>query len=459
MASSYSGSKRGDVDMTHGSVMRHLIRFALPLLLGNLFQQLYNMVDTWVVGNFVGNEAFSAVGSVGPIVNMLIGFFGGLASGAGVVISQYYGAKRPQEVRQAVHTAVVLTLLLGVAFTGLGLWMAPTLLDFMNTPPEVLPESLAYLNIYFAGILGLMVYNMGAGILRAVGDSKRPFYYLVVCALLNIMLDLVFVLVFRMGVRGMALATILSQAISAVLVLLALLHADSWIRLEWRAMQLHWGTLKQIIRIGFPAALQMAITAFSNIFVQSYIYYFGADCMSGWTAYSKIDQLLFLPMQSLALAATTFVGQNLGSGQVSRAKRGVRIAVGLAMACTAILVVILIIPAAPWLVRFFNSKPEVVEYGTLFLRYISPFYILCCINQVYAAALRGAGNSRQCMVIMLGGFVVFRQLYLYVMANFISNTVLPIAMAYPAGWLVCSVATLIYFRTANLTKNSVVRDQ
>ena len=458
MASSCSGSRRGDVDMTHGSVMSHLIRFALPLLLGNLFQQLYNMVDTWVVGNFVGNEAFSAVGSVGPIVNMLIGFFGGLASGAGVVISQYYGAKRPQEVRQAVHTAVVLTLLLGVAFTGLGLWMAPTLLDVMNTPPEVLPESLAYLNIYFAGILGLMVYNMGAGILRAVGDSKRPFYYLVICALLNIILDLVFVLVFHMGVRGVALATILSQAISAVLVLLALLHADSWIRLEWRAMQLHWGTLKQIIRIGFPAALQMAITAFSNIFVQSYIYYFGADCMSGWTAYSKIDQLLFLPMQSLALAATTFVGQNLGSGQVSRAKRGVRIAVGLAMACTAMLVVILINPAAPWLVRFFNSKPEVVEYGTLFLRYISPFYLLCCINQVYAAALRGAGNSRQCMVIMLGGFVVFRQLYLYVMANFISNTVLPIAMAYPAGWLVCSAITLIYFQRANLTKNSVVRN-
>ena len=457
MAVSYGGSKRGDVDMTQGSVVGHLIQFALPLLLGNLFQQLYNMVDTWVVGNFVGNEAFSAVGSVGPIVNMLIGFFGGLASGAGVVISQYYGARRGQEVRQAVHTAVVLTMLLGVVFTGLGLWMTPTLLRFMNTPPEVMPESSAYLEIYFAGILALMIYNMGAGILRAVGDSKRPFHFLVVCAILNIVLDLLFVLVFRMGVAGVALATVLSQAVSAVLVIAALFHSDSWIRLEWKALRIHWNILKQIIRIGIPAALQMAITAFSNIFVQSYIYYFGADCMSGWTAYSKIDQLLFLPMQSLALAATTFVGQNLGSGQVDRAKRGVRVAVGLAMACTAILVAVLIIPAAPWLVRFFNSKDEVVEYGTLFLRYISPFYILCCINQVYAAALRGAGNSRQCMIIMLGGFVLFRQLYLFVMANFISNTVLPISMAYPAGWLVCSVATLIYFQRANLTKNSVVK--
>ena len=447
---------RGDVDMTHGSVVKHLIQFAFPLLLGNLFQQLYNMVDTWVVGNFVGNEAFSAVGSVGPIVNMLIGFFSGLASGAGVVISQYYGAKRPDAVRQAVHTALVMTLIMGVLFTGLGLWMTPYMLRLMNTPEEVLPQSAAYLDIYFSGILGLMLYNMGAGILRAVGDSKRPFYFLVVCAILNIVLDLTFVLACDMGVRGVALATILSQAISALLVVLTLLRTNTCIRLEWRALRIHWATLWEIIRIGIPAAIQMAITAFSNIFVQSYINYFGADCMSGWTAYSKMDQLLFLPMQSIALAATTFVGQNLGSRQVDRAKKGVRIAALLAMGVTAVLVLCLILPTAPYLVAFFNSKETVVEYGAMFLRYISPFYIFCSLNQVYGAALRGAGDSKATMVIMLGSFVVFRQLYLYVVANFISNTVLPIAMGYPAGWMLCSLATLIYYHHADLSRHAVV---
>ena len=450
---------RGDVDMTCGSVAGHLIRFAFPLLLGNLFQQLYNMVDTWVVGNFVGNEAFSAVGSVGPIVNMLIGFFGGLASGAGVVISQYYGAKRPDAVRRAVHTSLVMTLVMGVLFTGLGLWMTPTMLRFMKTPDEVLPQSTAYLNIYFVGVLGLMLYNMGAGILRAVGDSKRPFYFLVVCAILNIGLDLFFGLYCDMGVRGVALATVLSQGVSAVLVILALLRTDSCIRLDWRALAVHWDILKKIIQVGIPAAIQMAITAFSNIFVQSYINLFGADCMSGGTAYSKLDQLLFLPMQSLALAATTFVGQNLGSSQVDRAKKGVRMASMLAIVVTAVLILSLIIPLAPYLVIFFNSKPEVVEYGTMFLRYISPFYVLCSLNQVYGAALRGAGHSNATMFIMLGSFVVFRQIYLYVVANFISNTVMPIAMGYPAGWCLCSTLTLIYYHHADLNRNTVLENK
>ena len=447
------------MDMTQGSVAMHLIRFALPLLAGNIFQQLYNTVDTWVVGNYVSNEAFSAVGTVGPVVNMLIGFFTGLASGAGVVISQFYGAKRQDQVRESVHTAITMTLILGVLFTALGLWMTPYMLHFMKTPNDVLPQSTAYLNIYFSGILGLMIYNMGAGILRAVGDSRRPFHFLVVCAVLNIALDLAFVLGFGMGVEGVALATILSQATSAVLVILTLLRTESCIRLRPRSLRLHWHILKKIIFIGIPAAIQMAITSFSNVFVQSYINHFGADCMSGWTAYSKIDQLLFLPMQTLGLAATTFVGQNLGSGQVDRAKKGVRTAVCLALGVTLVLIAGVIYPFASSLVTFFNQKPEVVEYGTLFLHWISPFYLLCCFNQVYGASLRGAGHSRQTMVIMLGSFVVFRQIYLFIMANYISNTVLPIAMSYPAGWFLCSGFTLLYYRRADLSKNVVVDER
>ena len=435
---------RYDVDMTSGSITRHLILFALPLLAGNVFQQLYNMVDTWVVGNYVSNEAFSAVGSVGPIVNMLIGFFMGLSSGAGVVISQYYGAQRYGKVSQTVHTAMVVTFLVGIAFTGLGLGLAPLLLRLMNTPPEVMPESTAYLSIYFSGIMGLLIYNMGAAILRAVGDSRRPFYFLIVSAGLNTVLDLFFVLRLHLGVRGVALATIIAQGVSAVLVLIVLLRYNSCIRLIPKQLAIHWDLLRRILKVGLPAALQMAVTAFSNIFVTGYIYHFGADCMSGWTAYTKIDQIMFLPMQSLALSATTFVGQNLGHGDADRAHRGTRTALLLSLGMTAVLMVPVIL-FAPQLTAFFNAKPEVVAFGTLMLRYISPLYLLCCINQVYSGALRGAGDSRAPMVMMLSSFVVFRQIYLYVMSHYISNTLLPIIMSYPAGWLLCSMMTLAYY--------------
>ena len=449
---------RRDVDMTEGSIIRHLITFAFPLLIGNIFQQLYNTVDTWVVGNYVSNEAFSAVGTVGPIINMLIGFFLGLSSGAGVVISQYYGAKKHDKVQDTVHTAILMTIILAVIFTFLGIAMAPFMIRFMKTPESVIPESTAYLTIYFSGVIGLMLYNIGSGILRAVGDSQRPFYFLVVSAVLNTVLDLVFVLAFDMGVEGVALATVLAQCTSAVLVMITLMRSDSCIHLSWKKLKIHWDMMKKIIRVGIPAAIQMAITSFSNVFVQSYINFFGADCMSGWTAYGKIDQLLFLPMQSLALASTTFVGQNLGQNQVERAKKGIAISFGLSVISTIIVMIPVLIFSGS-LVAFFNDKPEVIEYGTLFLHWITPFYVLCCVNQVYSGALRGAGNSRAPMVIMLVSFVGFRQLYLFVVANFISNTVLPIARGYPAGWLLCSALTYIYYKNVKLSKSRLVEDQ
>lgn len=444
-----------DVDMTQGSILQHIINFAFPLLIGNIFQQLYNTVDTWVVGNYVSNEAFSAVGTVGPIINMLIGFFTGLSSGAGVVISQYYGAKRFDKVHDAVHTSIVMTLLLGVVFTAVGILMIPPMLNLMKTPAEVFPESSAYLTIYFAGVLGLMLYNMGSGILRAVGDSKRPFYFLVVSAVLNTILDLVFVLVFNMGVRGVAWATIIAQFVSAILILITLMRTEICIKLILRDLKMDWEMLKKVVRVGIPAAIQMAITSFSNIFVQSYINYFGADCMSGWTAYSKIDQLILLPVQSIALAATTFVGQNLGLNQVERAKHGIRTSLWLGIG-TTVVIMIPVLFFAPPLVAFFNSKAEVVQYGSLLLRCISPFYVLSCFNQIYAGALRGAGNSRAPMIIMLCSFVFFRQCYLYIMANFISNEIVPIALGYPAGWFVCSLVMLLYYRRVGLAHTRIV---
>lgn len=446
-----------DVNMTSGSVFLHLLYFSLPLLMGNIFQQLYNTVDTWVVGNYVSNEAFSAVGTVTPIVNMLIGTFMGLSSGAGVVISQYYGAKNDQKVHDAVHTSIVITVILSVVFTAIGVGMTPTMLRLMKTPAEVFPESSAYLTIYFGGMVGLLFYNMGAAILRAVGDSRRPFYFLVAAAVINTVLDLVFVIVFRMGVRGVAYATIIAQGTSALLTMGTLLRTASCVRVTPRDLRLHLDILAKIIRVGIPAALQMAVTAFSNVFVQSYINVFGSDCMGGWTAYHKIDQLIFLPMQSISLAATTFVGQNLGVRQVSRAKQGTRTALIMSSVVT-LLISAAVIGFAPGLVAFFNDKPEVIAFGTLFLRHLTPFYVLCCLNQVYAGALRGAGDSQAPMLIMLCSFVCFRQVYLYVMTHYISTSILPMAMGYPAGWLVCSLLLMVYYHRSPLDRNILVSE-
>ena len=455
MASATAAPRRRDVDMTQGSIFRLLLQFSLPLLAGNLFQQLYNMVDTWVVGNYVSNVAYSAVGTMGPILNMLIGFFSGFASGAGVVISQYYGAKLLHKVRETVHTAMVLTFVMGIALTAVGILMIPTALRLIKMPAEAVADAATYLRIIFSGIMGQMIYNMGAGILRAVGDSRRPFYFLIASACTNIVLDLVFVIRFHMGVAGVAWATIISQAFSAVLVLLTLMGSESVVQVKLRWLRVNWAILKKIFTIGLPAAIQLAVTAFSNIFVQSYINFFGTDCMSGWTTYAKVDQLMFLPMQSIALASTTFVGQNLGKGNVERAKTGVSTALKLSLGITAVILVPLML-FAPQITAFFNDKPEVIEYGTLLLRLLSPFYLLCCFNQVYAAALRGAGNTRAPMVMMLGSFVLFRQAYLYVMANFIANRLIPIAMAYPAGWFICSLANYLYYHKTPLDRYRVV---
>ncbi len=448
---------RQSADMTQGNIARHIITFALPLLVGNIFQQMYNTVDTWVVGNFVNNEAYAAVGTVGPIVNMLIGIFIGLSSGAGVVISQYFGAHREEDVQKTVHTAMVMTFLLAILFTILGIAMTPLMLKLIKMPANVIPEATTYLTIYFGGIGGLMFYNIGSGILRAVGDSKRPFYFLVVCAIMNTVLDLLFVLKFSMGVAGVALATVLSQLVSAILVIITLLRTDSCIKLRPSKLKIHWSELKKIFRVGIPAALQMCVTSFSNIFVQSYINFFGDDCMSGWTTYAKVDAVLFLPMQSISLASTTFMGQNLGSNQPERARKGVRLALILALCATGLLCVPVVL-FAPNIVAFFNSKAEVVEYGSLLLRWMSPFYLLCCFNQIYSGALRGAGNSKAPMVIMLASYVAFRQVYLFIMSG-ICNEILPIAMSYPAGWLLCSLLTTVYYHKTKLTKTRLVDDK
>ncbi len=436
-----------EVDMTRGGIVALLLNFAAPLLLGNIFQQLYNTVDTWVVGNYVGKNAFSAVGTLSPIINTIIGFFIGFSNGACVIISRHFGAGDKEKVQRSVHTFVAVTLILCVVFTILGIALTPLMLDLIKSPAEVRREQYTYLSIYFAGVTGLLLYNMGSAILRAVGNSVYPFLFLVVSALLNTAMDLVFVIAFDMGTAGVAYATIAAQLVSAILVMAMLFKTDSSVRVRLKSLHIDKSILGGIFRIGLPAALQMSVTAFSNIFVQSYINFFGADCMGGWTAYSKIDQLLFLPMNSLSLATQTFVGQNLGRKLTDRTRRGVRTSLMMSMLCTTVLI-IPVVAFAPSLVRFFIDESEagVIHYGTLFLRMISPFYVMCCLNQIYGGALRGAGEAKVSMVIMLGSFVLFRQIYLFVVSNYVSNTVVAISLGYPFGWLLCSILMLVFYK-------------
>lgn len=436
-------------NMTEGNIWMHLILFALPLLIGNLFQQLYNTVDSIVVGNFVSKTALAAVGSTDNIINTIIGFFSGLATGAGVVISHSFGSGDKKALHRAVHTTIMLTFVLSIFFTIAGLLLAPLFLKLMATPEDVLPEASAYLKIYFAGVSGLMIYNMGSGILRAVGDSRRPLYILIVCAVTNIVLDLVFVVYLGAGVEGVAYATIISQWISAILVLVILTKEQSDYRLVWKDLRIDKRTTLSILRIGFPAGLQMAITAFSNVFVQSYINQFGSSCMAGWTTYGKLDKFCLLPIQSLGLSITTFVGQNLGAKKMERARKGTAYAVILSIGA-ALILMMPVMAAAPMLATLFTNDPEVIAYGVWFIRLMMPFYVAISFNQILGNALRGAGNSVVPMILMMSSFIVFRQIYLFAISH-IYNTITSVALGYPFGWILCSVLLMIYYWKVRLT--------
>lgn len=447
------------IDMTEGAILPLIIQFAIPLLLGNLFQQFYNMVDTWVIGQTGVNAAYAAVGSIGPVTNILIGFYSGFATGAGVIISQYFGKKDKESVQKAVHTTVLGMLILCAIFTAIGVLLTPAILELMlgDTTSDVYRFAKDYLVIYFFGISGLMIYNTGSGILRAIGDSRRPFYYLVVCAVINVVLDLVFVFAFGMGVRGVALATILAQAVSAALIVYQLLTTDTVVRVDPHRLHIHSDMLKSIVLIGFPAALQMSITAFANVFVQGYIA--GADGnqefnLGGFTTYTKIDQFLFLPIQSLSLAVTTFVGQNVGVGDHRRARRGVYYTIGVGL-CLSSVLILLIMLFAPSLAAVFNPDPSVVEVATRLLRFLTPFYLVCCFNQVFAAALRGEGRSVIPMLTMLGCFVGVRQIYLWVMSNFVSNDLIALTVSYPVGWISCALAITLFYHLVQWKKGKL----
>ena len=400
-------------------------------------------MDSIVVGNYVSKQALAAVGCTGPVINALFGLFGGLAAGAGVVISQFYGAHDKEKLHKTVQTTIAMSLVMCVVLTALGVWLTPMMLELMSTPEDVMADATEYLRIYFWGISGVIMYYIGAGILRAVGDSTRPLYFLIFSALTNTVLDVVFVKYFSMGIAGAAIATVIAQVLSAVLVMLLLIRCKADYRIDCRDLHITRSILSKICAIGIPSALQLAITAFSNMFVQSYINRFESSCMAGWTACSKVDSFALLPMMSLSVAITTFVGQNLGAGNYERARSGAKSGLVIGLIIMAVVLVPLYI-FAPQIVTLFNKETEVVEFGGLFIRIVASFYLMFAINQVYSGALRGAGDTRSTMFIMLGSFVVFRQVYLFAVYK-LGGGIDAIVLGYPAGWVLCSILLLIYY--------------
>lgn len=441
---SHSGhAKTTTMDMTSGSISHLLISFAIPLLLGNLFQMLYNTVDTLVVGNFVGKSALAAVGSTSSIINVAVFFFNGVSIGAGVVISRFYGAKDSSGLHTAIETTMAVTLACSVALTALGVLLVPQMLRLMSTPEDVMVDAAAYLRIYFSGISGLLIYNMGSGILRAVGDSKRPLYFLIFSSVLNILLDLFFVIVLKLGIAGVGLATIVSQFLSAALIMYLLMTTQDIYRFTLKEMAVDWRILGQILAIGFPAGIQSMLTAFSNVVVQGYINRFGSDVMAGWSCYNKLNQFVFLPIQSLSTAATTFVSQNVGAQQKQRAIQGTRSALMLSESVVFVIAGILFLFAGV-ATRFFSPDEAVIDYGVLITRLNVFFILFNCVNHVLAGALRGWGDSKGPMLIMLLTFVGVRQLYLYI-GTHLSASFYVVGVAYPVGWVSCCLLETLYY--------------
>ena len=431
-------------DMTQGSIAAQIILFSLPLMLGNAFQMMYNTVDSIVVGNFVGKEALAAVGSTTVIVNMQVFFFNGFSAGAGVVIARAFGEKNREKLHTAIETTMAMTFLICAVFTVAGILYVTPMLRLMATPDDVFRDAKTYLTIYFSGIAGLLVYNMGSGILRAVGDTVRPLMFLILTSVLNILLDLLFVIRFRMGVAGVAYATVLAQAVSAVLILTLLTRTRDIYRFVWRDLRIHLQTAAMIFRIGLPAGIQSVLTAFSNTFVQAYINHFGSACMAGWSCYNKLDQFIMLPMHSAAMASTTFVSQNIGAREYDRAERGTVTAVLLTVGFTGVIALLLFI-FAERACTLFTKDTEVISFGTLFLRTNLFFMLLNCVNHTMAGAIRGRGDSAGPMIIMLTGFVALRQIYLFTVTRFFLNTPQVVGFGYPVGWVSCCVIILSYY--------------
>lgn len=442
------------LDMTEGSVRKNLLLFSVPLLIGNLFQQLYNTVDSIVVGTYIGKEALAAVGSSNSLINLLVNLFVGVATGAGVLISQYYGAKNKEKMQWAVHTAMTVSILGGLLLTAVGIILTPAILRLMETPDDVIENSILYLRIFFAGSLFNVVYNMTAGILRGVGDSRRPLYYLGIASVVNIVLDVFLVRVCRMGVDGVAYATITSQAITAILATRALMKDDDIYRLDIKKLKIDGRMLKRILNLGIPSGVQGAIISLSNVIVQSSVNVYGSDVVAGYASLIKIDGFVVLPIMSFGMAAMTSTGQNFGAAKVDRVKEGIKS--GLLISCVYTIVVSLILYTfGMQFFRIFSpNEPLVVEHGYSMMKILMPFYLFIAVAQIVTGVLRGAGKAVQAMILMIGSMVGVRLLWV-IMIRWLAPSLEGVLWGYPVSWLCAFAATSLYLWKGKWLKASI----
>ena len=430
-------------DMTKGSYWKVIILFALPLLFSNLFQQLYNAVDALIVGQFLGKNPLAAVSSSGNLIFLFISFFVGTGSGIGVLIAKYFGEKNYEDMRKVIHTGVAFGLLCSVLLTVLGITLAPVLLKLMKTDANVLPESIKYFQYYFAGCIGMVMYNTFNGILNALGNSKRSLYYLIFSSLLNVVLDLLFIAIFKFGVEGAAIATAISQILSATLAFIFLLKKGSVYQLEIKKIKFDQKMLKLILKYGMPAGIQNSVIALANVFVQSNINTFGNNAMAGCGTYSKLEGFAFLPVNSFCMALTTFVGQNLGAKEYERAKKGSRFGIICSVIMSEVIGIVMAI-SIPFLARLFSDDAEVIKIATTQARTICIFYFLLAFSHCVAAVCRGAGKAIVPMIIMLLIWCVVRVIYIKISMS-ISHNIQLIFAAYPLTWAISSIIYLIYY--------------
>ena len=433
--------------LTEGSIAKALLLFTLPVFLSNLLQQLYNTFDAWCVGNYIGDDALAAVSSSGSLIFMMVSFFNGLAMGAGVIVARAYGAKEYDTMQKTIHTAIAFGVVAGAVLTVTGVVFTPTILRWMGTPAEVLPQSITYFRYYFLGAIFTVMYNIFVGILQAVGDSRHPLYYLIVSTLLNIGLDMLFVAVLGLGVGSAAVATTLSQGVSALLCLIHLVQVDAPYRVHLRRIRIHRKPLGEILRYGFPSGVQNSVISIANVVVQSNINSFGKAAMAGCGSYSKLEGFAFLPVICFAQSLSTFVGQNLGAGNHTRVKKGVTL--GVLCSCgMAEIIGLLSYWFAPQLIDFFSESEEAIALGAQHMRTICLFYCLMAFSHCIAGVLRGAGKATVPMFTMLACWCVFRVSYLLVALRLV-NQLTTVSWAYPITWALSSVIFLVYYLKAD----------
>ena len=429
--------------MLTGSIPRSIIAFAVPLFFGNLFQQLYNTADSLIVGNFLGNRALAAVSATYMLIMLLVGFFQGIGIGAGVVISQFFGAGEKGRLKVSVHTQLAFSALVGLFLTVFATWLSPEILKLMGTPEEVMPQASEYLRFYFLGSIGLVLYNACMGIMQAVGDSKHPLYYLIISSIVNIVLDVFFVAVFRWGVWSAALATSISQIVSVVLCLVRLVRKGGDIKISFKEIKIDFTMLKVILRYGIPTGVQNSIIAIANVVVQSNINHFGEMAISGCGAYSKLEGFAFLPIMSFTSAITTFVGQNIGAGNTKRVKKGAVFGV-ICSILTAELVGLILYIFAPALIGAFTREPEAIAFGVMKSRTCGLFFCLLAASHAFSAVLRGAGRTMMPMFTMLAFWCVVRVSFLEIMVP-ITESIEVVNWVYPLTWALSTVTLFVYF--------------